>query len=130
MFFCGMASRLPSVMVRALMTASMMPQSWLREVGWMKPVTRKRSRMLKPAILLAVERYSVTGVGAPSYTSGAHMWKGTAAILKLKPATTSTSPKMSPALPEIPFEEIADTALPDFGEFGGAAEAEYHGQPV
>ena len=29
-------------------------------------------------------------VGAPWYTSGAHMWKGAAAILKPKPATTRT----------------------------------------
>ena len=28
------------------------------------------------------------GVGAPSYTSGAHMWNGTAAILNPMPATT------------------------------------------
>src|ERR1700722_3234375 len=29
-------------------------------------------------------------VGAPWYTSGAHMWKGAAAILKPNPATTMT----------------------------------------
>ena len=33
---------------------------------------------------------AVTGVGAPSYTSGAQLWKGTAEILKPKPVTTST----------------------------------------
>ena len=34
------------------------------------------------------ERNAVIGVGAPSYTSGAHMWNGTAAILNPMPATT------------------------------------------
>ena len=33
---------------------------------------------------------AVTGVGAPSYTSGAQLWKGTAEILKPKPVTTRT----------------------------------------
>ena len=41
------------------------------------------------------------GVGDPSYTSGAHIWKGTLAILKPKPATISTTPNSS-ALPEPP----------------------------
>ena len=34
---------------------------------------------------------AVTGVGAPSYASGAHMWNGTAATLKPN-ATTSMKP--------------------------------------
>src|SRR3954465_12971041 len=34
------------------------------------------------------DRNAVIGVGAPSYTSGAHMWNGTAAILNPTPATT------------------------------------------
>jgi len=35
------------------------------------------------------------GVGAPSYTSGAHMWNGTAAILKPMPAATRISASIS-----------------------------------
>ena len=34
----------------------------------------------------ATERYAVTGVGAPSYTSGVQKWKGTAEILYPNPA--------------------------------------------
>ena len=35
---------------------------------------------------------AVIGVGAPSYTSGAHMWNGAAATLKPKPTTSSAMP--------------------------------------
>ncbi len=38
---------------------------------------------------------AVTTVGAPSYTSGVHMWKGTAAILKAKPTRMSAAPATS-----------------------------------
>src|SRR5450759_3332559 len=38
---------------------------------------------------------AVIGVGAPSYTSGVHMWNGTAAILKPKPTSTRTSATMT-----------------------------------
>ncbi len=34
------------------------------------------------------------GVGEPSYTSGVHMWNGTAEILKAIPASTKTRPTM------------------------------------
>ena len=40
---------------------------------------------------------AVTGVGAPSYTSGAQLWKGTAEILKPKPVTMSTKATTSMA---------------------------------
>ena len=40
---------------------------------------------------------AVTGVGEPSYTSGVHMWNGTAAILNASPANTNTRPTSSPA---------------------------------
>ena len=43
----------------------------------------------KPAALGATDRNAVTGVGAPWYTSGHQKWKGTAAVLKPKPAKTS-----------------------------------------
>ena len=42
--------------------------------------------------MLATDRKAVTGVGEPSYTSGAHIWKGAAVILKPNPATISTIP--------------------------------------
>ena len=43
-------------------------------------------RATKPIALLAAASSAVTGVGAPSYTSGAQAWNGTTAILKPNPA--------------------------------------------
>ena len=50
--------------------------------------TKMRSSIANDAAFEPTERKPVMGVGAPSYTSGAHMWNGTAAILKPMPATT------------------------------------------
>ena len=47
-----------------------------------------RSSIANEAAFDPTERNAVIGVGAPSYTSGAHMWNGTAAILNPMPATT------------------------------------------
>ena len=41
---------------------------------------------------------AVTGVGAPSYTSGVHIWNGTAEILNARPAETNTRPMRRPRL--------------------------------
>ena len=38
-----------------------------------------------------MEKKAVAGVGAPSYTSGLHMWNGTAAILYPNPTATITA---------------------------------------
>jgi hypothetical protein len=48
------------------------------------------TRTAKPAAFEAVDKNPATGVGAPSYTSGAQKWKGNAEILKLKPTNTSS----------------------------------------
>src|SRR4029078_11933309 len=58
-----------------------------------------RTNIAIAAILGADEKNAVTGGGAPSYTSGVHMWKGTAETLKQKPANRNTSPKVSPMPP-------------------------------
>src|SRR5947207_616715 len=56
---------------------------------------KMRSRIANDAAFDPTDRNAVMGVGAPSYTSGAHMWNGTAAILKPMPATTSTTASRS-----------------------------------
>jgi hypothetical protein len=43
-------------------------------------------------ILGAIEKNVVTRVGEPSYTSGAHIWKGTTVILNKKPTTINKIP--------------------------------------
>ena len=45
----------------------------------------------KPAAFDATDRNAVTGVGAPSYVSGAHVWNGTAETLNAKPTMTNTT---------------------------------------
>ena len=46
----------------------------------------------KAAALVATAMNAVTGVGAPSYTSGVHWWNGATDALKARPASTSASP--------------------------------------
>ncbi len=48
------------------------------------------------ATLGAVAKKVVTGVGAPSYTSGVHMWNGAALILNARPASTKITPNSAP----------------------------------
>ena len=52
-----------------------------------------RTAMAKAAIFGPELMINVTGVGAPWYTSGIHMWKGTTPSLKASPETTNTRPK-------------------------------------
>src|SRR3546814_21102612 len=49
-----------------------------------------RTMSATAATLGAVAKKAVTGVGAPSYTSGVHMWTGTAEILKERAAARTT----------------------------------------
>src|SRR5947199_512407 len=57
--------------------------------------TKIRSSIANDAALDPTERNAVMGVGAPSYTSGAHMWNGTAAILNPTPATMRMTARTS-----------------------------------
>ena len=51
-----------------------------------------------PAIFGTTEKKLVTEVGEPWYTSGVHMWKGTAETLKARPTSMKTIPKIVPTL--------------------------------
>src|SRR3954447_14283874 len=59
------------------------------------PITRSSSDIA--ATFGAVATNTVTRVGAPSYTSGGHMWNGTAETLNAKPTSTNTIPTTNPA---------------------------------
>ncbi len=67
------------------------PVPQLIKRGSPKPTTKMRKSTAKAALFTATAMYVVVGVGAPSYASGVHMWKGTALILNASPATTSAS---------------------------------------
>src|SRR5210317_664279 len=49
---------------------------------------------------------NVTAVGEPSYTSGAHIWNGTADILKANPTKINTIPKVNAYSFELSCEAI------------------------
>ena len=95
MFRCWMATRLPSVIVRA---ARITKSGCQLATAGRKAVLNKRKSSAKPAAFDATAMKAVMGVGAPSYTSGVHMWKGTAATLNPSPAVTSTRPTSKPVL--------------------------------
>src|SRR5271157_6280223 len=61
-------------------------------------VKATRTRTAIAAILGAEAKKVVTGVGAPSYTSGVHIWNGTAEILNASPASRNTRPNRTPML--------------------------------
>src|SRR3954468_22876660 len=61
-----------------------------------KPVRMARRNNAIAAAFGAMENSAVMGVGAPSYTSGVHMWNGTADTLNARPAMRNTRPKMIP----------------------------------
>ena len=68
-----------------------------------------RTNAAKAAALTPVDMNAVTIVGAPSYASGVHMWKGTAETLNAKP--TASSPTARRASVGGAPEACADSAL-------------------
>ena len=58
-------------------------------------VTKIRSRAANAPALATAAINPATGDGDPSYTSGDHMWNGTAATLNPKPTRSSASPASS-----------------------------------
>ncbi len=60
--------------------------------GAWNAVSNSRARTAKPAALMAPAMNSVMGTGAPSYTSGVHMWKGTAETLNPRATIHSSMP--------------------------------------
>ena len=78
-----------------------------RCASWGNAVCRTRSVSSSAATLVADDMNAVTGVGAPSYTSGVHMWNGAADALKPSPASTSARPTTSSASWESPPVAVA-----------------------
>jgi hypothetical protein len=101
MLLCAIAARLPiamestdrmmSMSCHPLWNCGVSPESGCRAF------TSSRIAIANAASLGPVEMNSVTAEGAPWYTSGIHMWKGTTPTLNARPETTNTSPKASTA---------------------------------
>ena len=62
-----------------------------------KPLTRIRTSVANAAAFTPAAMKPVTGAGAPSYTSGTHMWNGTAATLNANPDASSATAAYSNA---------------------------------
>ena len=61
---------------------------------------------VKAATFGTTAKNKVTDVGEPSYTSGAHIWNGTADILNANPTNIKTNPKTFPFSDEKILSEI------------------------
>src|SRR6476659_3902785 len=59
--------------------------------------TNTRNKPANAAAFTALAMYATTGVGEPWYTSGAHAWNGTAAILKPNPTNNNAKPASNSA---------------------------------
>src|SRR3954471_22272656 len=67
-----------------------------------KPSSHTRMKEANAAAFTVAAMNAVIADDDPSYTSGAHMWNGTAAILKPKPITSIARPTISTGLVERP----------------------------
>src|SRR5215510_11786155 len=101
---CVSAAKLPAVIVTIDSVSNRKRQSTLSPGN---PSRKIRSSIANDAALEPTDRNAVTGVGAPSYTSGAHMWKGTAAILNPTPATTRITARINRGSPSWPVNNVA-----------------------
>src|SRR5262245_40218151 len=101
---CAIARTLPTTIDRAASTQTTGVQSHV--IGW-NATSRTRISAMKAATFVAADMYAVTGVGAPWYTSGVHMWKGTDETLNAnataRNANASSTMARSPVEPDSAF---------------------------
>ncbi len=95
---CAIAIRLPTIMLVAATKASSTCHSGER---WGRPPAKTRTIIAKAAALVPTDMNAVTGIGAPWYTSGVHMWNGAAETLNANPTPISTMPSTSSGLPRL-----------------------------
>ena len=95
MFSWRIAARFPSVIVSAASTDSTdaQPVKSNTSSGLANAVPIRRTMAPNAAAFTPAAMNPVTGVGAPSYASGAHMWKGTAATLNASATRMKYSPR-------------------------------------
>src|SRR5215510_12376533 len=88
---------LPIVIVSAAITTSGLAQPSVPNGSTSPPSATPNTRIIAAiaADLIAAAMNAVTGVGAPSYASGAHMWNGTAATLKPNATTSRNAPAIT-----------------------------------
>ena len=94
MLVCATAATAPNTIEAMAMKIRICCQSAAILPG--KATTSTRASRPSAAALGAAEKKAATGVGAPSYTSGVHMWNGTAETLKARPDRMKTMPNSRP----------------------------------
>src|SRR2546422_11060943 len=78
-----------------------------------KVAMKTRPIAAKAADLVATDMNVVTSVGAPSYTSGVHMWKGAADALNASPTERNPIPSRSRTVLEAPSPlAVVKAAIP------------------
>src|SRR5439155_13992907 len=95
-FVCTSAPKLPANIVSAASAQKAQNQKCVAA----GTVAKIRKSSANAAAFGPAENKAVTGVGAPSYTSGVHTWKGAAATLKPRPIRISAKPSLS-SVPEV-----------------------------
>src|SRR5215469_13680863 len=88
MFFCISAAKLPTNMVASAEDHTKGSQ---RFVIGPRAVVKTRTNAANAAALGPTDMNSVTGAGAPWYTSGAQIWNGAADTLNAKPTNISAA---------------------------------------
>src|SRR6476620_10897937 len=99
MFVWRSANTLPIVMVSAASTHTSGPYT-RSAVGNATKITRISAT--NPAAFDDTDKNAVTGVGAPSYVSGAQVWNGTADTLKANPTMQKTMPSVMSGFASVP----------------------------
>ena len=84
---CAIATIDPSTTDSTASTSTSGTQS--HASGW-NPTRNTRMNAKKAAVFVAADMNAVTGVGAPWYTSGVHMWNGAAETLNANPIASRT----------------------------------------
>src|ERR1700733_2582972 len=94
-FFCARPIALPKII-----DAIASPLSAGCQLGQLNGNASSQTRMnaANAAALTVAAMYAVIGDGAPSYTSGAHIWNGTLATLNPKPISSSAMPAINSGL--------------------------------
>src|SRR4051794_22466757 len=85
-FVCHSAAKLPTHMEASATAQTIGAQ---RAAIGSNAVTKMRRKIAKAAAFGPAERNAETGVGAPWYTSGAHIWNGAAETLNASPTKIS-----------------------------------------
>ncbi len=106
---CSSAPTLPTTIV-ATASAPIRPRQ-SPDACEVAPVNSSRNAPIAAAFV-PVPMKAVTGVGAPSYTSGVHMWKGTALALKPRATTISTIAAIRRGSDASPPTESRRAAIP------------------